>query len=165
MREAAFIVHEQTWLPPVNVHLEEAQVIHLACVNAMAARVAARIAGGMMKCTAGEVFVGNFDPKIQPANVKRIAGFIPGQIPPNPFSTADAFFAYRAALWNLEREPALAAAREAREQLDGLPEHEALWIAGALMCTPRLLIAEMPTQARLGALQSNRRDAALFVTQ
>lgn len=165
MREAAFTVQEHVYLPPVNVHLEDGQTTALPCANAMAARVAARIAAGMIKCTTGEVFVGNFDPKIQPANVKRIAGFIPAEIPANPFSNTDAFLAYRAALWNLEREPALNAGRAALSSLRGLQPHEALWIASVMMGAPRLLIAELPAQTRRNALENIRNDAALFVTQ
>ena len=45
--------------------------------TALAASIAARIAAGIVKPTAGIVYVGDFDTRLQPAQAKRLVGFVP----------------------------------------------------------------------------------------
>ncbi|MDP9018993.1 MAG: hypothetical protein M3N19_11835 [Candidatus Eremiobacteraeota bacterium] len=170
MREAEFKRTHIAFLQPTSVTVESGATVDLVCENAVAAGIAARLAAGIIKCSAGQVFVADFDPKIQPVQVKRLVGFLPSARPNNPFCPDD-YFAYRAALWGLDRSEAIAKGRNLLKTLDDLRVDEAALLAGVFLHDPVLLILERPgaglregTQALIDLGAQHAPRAALFVT-
>jgi ABC-type Na+ transport system ATPase subunit NatA len=161
MRAATFCRSGATLLAPVTVVLNESERIALTCETALAAGIAARLAAGIIKCTSGVVFVGNFDPKIQPVQVKRLVGFW-GRDRARRLPPARAYFSYRAALWELDREAALRRGAELLKIFDGLPCDQALELAGALLARPRLVVLDRPADDVRDAAAAAAPEAALF---
>jgi hypothetical protein len=166
MREAMFRRPGSALLAPVSLTLEYSACAELAFETTIAAGIAARLAAGIMRCTQGQVFVADFDPKIQPVQVKRLVGFLPCERPRNPFCAED-YFAYRAALWGLDRTPALTKGRRLLAMLDGLERGEAALLAGIFLHDPPLVILERPRDGvrdAAQALQAASQPSALFIT-
>jgi hypothetical protein len=166
MREATFRRAGSVLLAPVSLSLECSGCAELACESTLAAGIAARLGAGIMRCTQGQVFVADFDPKIQPVQVKRLVGFLPCDRPRNPFC-ADDYFAYRAALWDLDTAAALKKGRTLLAMLDGLEQSEAALLAGIFLHDPQLVILERPRDGlrdAAQALQAATLPSALFIT-
>lgn len=160
---AAFARHGSTLLRPVSLTVERGAKASLACESAAAAWIAARMAAGIVKCTSGSVFVCDFDPKIQPVHVKRLAGLVPSD-PPRVPMRAPRYFAYRAALWGLDEREAVARGASLLSMSDGLDRSQQLALAGALLHRPALLILERPGAGLLAAAEGMLDGAALFAT-
>lgn len=164
MRDATFRRGADVLLRPITLTVDAGQCSELACESNPAAGIAARIASGIVKCTSGLVFVADFDPKIQPAQVRRAVGFVPHVPPRNPFGPRD-YFAYRAAMWGLEVDGAVARGMQLLTLLDGLSLDDALSLAGAFLHDPALIVMERPVDALRDAAQAIlRSDAGLFAT-
>lgn len=163
MRHAGFARAERTLLAPVSISLAYRSRAEMACDSALAAGIVARLAAGIIKCSTGHVFVGDFDPKIQPVQVKRLVGFLPSQRPRNPFCAGD-YFSYRAALWGLEREAALAKGRALLARLDALDGSEAALLAGIFLHDPALVVLDCPGEHVRAAAEALAETAAVFVT-
>ena len=160
MRAATF-GRDQIIVAPVNIALDEGEQFDVVCDSDLAASVLARLAAGIIKCTTGTVFIGNFDPKIQPVQVKRLVGFVPrdhfGVLPDRA-----AYFSYRAALWEIEKRQAIARGESLLQRFDGLPAEQALLLAGALLHRPHLLVLDRPTSLVRSAAEDAAGEAALF---
>jgi len=166
MREATFRRDRSTLLAPVSMTLDCGACAELPCETNVAAGIAARLAAGIMKCTDGNVFVADFDPKIQPVQVKALVGFLPSERPCNPLP-ADEYFAYRAALWGLHKAETVAKGRALLAMLDGLEPDEATLLAGMFLHDPRLLVLERPrdgVREAAEALRAVSPPSALLVT-
>ena len=166
MRDATFRRGGRTLLAPVSLSLGCGACAELVCESTIGAGIAARLAAGIMKCTDGKVFVGDFDPKIQPVQVKRLVGFLPSERPRNPFCAND-YFAYRAALWGLDKKSALRKGHSLLAMLDGIDPAEAALLAGIFLHDPPLLVLERPRdglRAAAEALKATAVPSALFVT-
>ncbi len=166
MRDATFRRSGSVLLAAVSLSLECSARAELTCESTVAAGIAARLAAGIMRCTQGQVFVADFDPKIQPVQVKRLVGFLPCDRPRNPFC-ADDYFAYRAALWNLDATAALKRGRTFLAMLDGLEQSEAALLAGIFLHDPPLIVLERPRDGLLDAAQALHAatlPSALFIT-
>ncbi len=166
MREATFRRGASTLLAPTSMTIDCGAYAELTCETAIAAGIAARLAAGIIKCTDGNVFVADFDPKIQPVQVKQLVGFLPSQRPCNPLP-ADEYFAYRAALWGLNKAATLAKGRALLAMLDGLEPGEAVLLAGLFLHDPRLLVLESPRDGLRDAAQALKAvspSSALLVT-
>ena len=160
---AAFARHGNTLLRPVSLTVEGGAKAALACESAAAAWIAARMAAGIVKCTSGSVFVCDFDPKIQPVHVKRLAGLVPCEPPRVPLR-AQRYFAYRAALWGLDEREAVERGMMLLSMSDGLDRPQQLALAGALLHHPSLLILERPGAGLLAAAEAMFAEGALFAT-
>ena len=164
LREATFRRGASVLLRPVTLYVNAGQRAELVCESNSAAGIAARMASGIVKCTAGLVFVADFDPKVQPAQVKRAVGFVPHVPPRNPFGP-QAYFAYRAAMWGLDARGAVPRGMDLLARLDGLSLDDALSVAGAFLHEPSLIVMERPVDAVRDAAQAIlRADAGLFAT-
>jgi hypothetical protein len=64
-------------VPPFSLELLAGERASLRLPDARAASVAARMAAGVVKATCGTLFIGDFDPRIQPVQAKRLVGFVP----------------------------------------------------------------------------------------
>ena len=160
MRSATF-ARDQIIVPPVNITLDAGKQSDIVCETDLSASVLARLAAGVIKCTTGTIFIGNFDPKIQPVQVKRLVGFMPrdqARALPDP----DAYFSYRAALWEVDKRQAIARGKKLLRRFDGLPAQEALLLAGALLHRPHLLVLDRPTSLARSAAEDASGEAALF---
>src|SRR5579883_874736 len=72
MRNAAYVRSGVCVIGPIALSLEEGARLAYACNGADAAAAAALLAAGLLAPSRGTVFVGAFDPRIQPVQVKRI---------------------------------------------------------------------------------------------
>lgn len=160
---AAFARHGRTLLRPVSLTVEAGAKAALACESAAAAWIAARMAAGIVKCTSGSVFVCDFDPKIQPVHVKRLAGLVPCE-PPRVSLRAQQYFAYRAALWGLNERDAVERGMTLLSMSDGLDRAQQLALAGALLHEPALLILERPGEGLRAAAEAMFGTSALLAT-
>lgn len=163
MRDATFTRDGRQLLAPVTLTVEYAERAGLACESALAAGIAARLSAGIVKCSGGSVFVGDFDPKIQPVQVKRLVGFLPHARPPVGLK-AERYFAYRAALWGLDRLAAVAHGNALAEKLHGLERDEAVMLAAIYLHDPQLIVLERPTDGLREAAESLLETRALFAT-
>lgn len=163
MREAAFSDGPALLLKPVTSIVECAARAEIMCDTARAAGIAARLAAGIMRCTSGVVFVGDFDPKIQPVQVKRLTGLVPHDPPCSPLG-APAYFHYRACLWGLDANESQRRGTAYLRRFDGLPRAEALALAGALLHAPSLVILDRPSRALRSATEAVLDQEALLVT-
>ncbi|GAC1393986.1 MAG: hypothetical protein NVSMB31_13880 [Vulcanimicrobiaceae bacterium] len=170
MRDATFSRGKSPLLHATSVSVDHGATVEVLCENSLAAGIASRLAAGIMKCSSGQVFVADFDPKIQPVQVKRLVGFLPSARPKNPFC-AEEYFTYRAALWGLDRARAIAHGKDLLATLDGLHVNEAALLAGVFLHDPVLIILERPgtglrqgTEALIALREQSAHKAALFIT-
>ena len=163
MRAAAFSGSGVLMLAPVTLCLDYLGRAEFTAATSLGAGIAARLAAGIMKCTSGDVFIADFDPKIQPVQVKRLVGFLPSDRPRNPFCAED-YFSYRAALWGLNPQAALTKGHALLSMLDGLERDEAALLAGIFLHDPQLIILERPGEGLREAAQSLAVSSALFIT-
>ncbi|MFN2527701.1 MAG: hypothetical protein ABR584_03190 [Candidatus Baltobacteraceae bacterium] len=166
MREATFRRADSTLFAPLTMTIDYGACAELTCDTTISAGIAARLAAGIMKCTEGNVFVADFDPKIQPVQVKALVGFLPSERPRNPLP-AEEYFAYRAALWGLEKTASMQKGRTLLAMLDGLEPGEAALLAGIFLHGPRLLVLERPRDGvrdAAEALKAVTPPSALFIT-
>jgi ABC-type uncharacterized transport system ATPase subunit len=122
------------------------------------------MAAGLVRPTRGSVFIGAFDPRIQPVQVKRIAGYVPHEAVPHEFSSFARYVEYRAALWGLPRAETIIRARLLLERLRGVHEAFAYPLVGALLAQPRLLVLDRPQTAYAAQIVAAAVGCALFST-
>jgi ABC-2 type transport system ATP-binding protein len=147
LRDATFVHRGATAAGPVTIVLGEGERLAYACATDRSASVVALMAAGLVKATSGSVFIGAFDPRIQPVQVKRIVGFVPHEAVPHAFATFSRYIEYRAALWGLPQAQAVVRARALLARLDGVHEAFAYPLVGALLAQPRLLVLDRPQSA------------------
>jgi ABC-type multidrug transport system ATPase subunit len=75
--EAAFVRDGKMLVAPFSVDVERGARAVLAFDGSTGAAIAARMAAGIVKPTSGTLLVWEFDPRIQPVQAKRLAGFVP----------------------------------------------------------------------------------------
>lgn len=139
MREAGYAAGGICIVPPVTLVLEEQGRLAVACEDERAASALAMMACGILKANTGSVYVGAFDTRIQPVQVKRLAGFVPHEAVAPGFPTFERYIEYRADLWGLQRAQAVVRARALRERLRGVHEAFAYPLIGALLAAPNCL--------------------------
>jgi hypothetical protein len=74
---ATFARGQDVLVPPFSLDLDVGRHAQLDMPTTYAASIAARMAAGIVKATCGTLFIGDFDPRIQPVQAKRLAGFVP----------------------------------------------------------------------------------------
>jgi len=143
MREACFHARGAT-VGPVTVDVAPGQRVARVFAGGRDAAVVALMAAGIVKAGGGSVLIGEYDPRVQSAHCKRIAGFVPHAPSSIAESDFERYVAYRAALWNVDPIRAIAHARLLMERLAGMHEAFAYPIAGALIVSPSLLVLDRP---------------------
>lgn len=164
MREAAFSRGGRAIVAPQNISLEPNGRLAHSCDGERAASIVAMMAAGLVKATSGRVFVGAFDPRIQPVHVKRLAGFVPHDALVHEFSTFERYIEYRAELWSLQPAESVVRARRILEGLHGIHEAFAYPLAGALMAQPRLLVFDRPQTQYAPQIAHAAAHCAIFST-
>jgi ABC-type taurine transport system ATPase subunit len=164
MRDAAYDIRGTNIVSPTTISLGETEQLALACATERCAAVIALMAAGIARPTSGSVFIGAFDPRIQPVQVKRIAGYVPHEAVPHEFSSFTRYVEYRAALWGLPRAQAIVRARLLLERLEGVHEAFAYPLVGALLAEPRLLVLDRPQAAYAVQIVGAATGCALFST-
>ncbi|MEO6990642.1 MAG: hypothetical protein ABI346_07495 [Candidatus Baltobacteraceae bacterium] len=130
-----------------------------ACLEAPDARVAslrARMLAGIVKVTSGTLSIGEFDPRIQPVQAKRLIGFVSAALAPGdgecPLDRAT--IEAHADLWDVDRALARAAAADVTVRL-GLGGAYARALALTLIRPVALLVLDRPPP-ELEAIVSER---------
>lgn len=164
MRDATFALRGTAIVEPLTLSVGESERLAFACVTDRSASIVAMMAAGLVKPTSGTVFVGAFDPRIQPVQVKRMTGFVPHEAVPHAFATFARYIEYRAALWGLPQAEAVVRARALLARLDGVHEAFAFPLAGALLAQPRLLVLDRPQIAYAPQIFAAAGNCAVFST-
>ncbi|HEY8296904.1 MAG TPA: hypothetical protein VIG32_02650 [Candidatus Baltobacteraceae bacterium] len=164
MRDATFARAGETIVMPLTVSLVAGARAARTFANAREAATVALMAAGIVKATTGRIFIGEFDPRIQPVQVKRIVGYVPHEAVPHEFATFAAYIDYRAKLWGLEREPSLARATRLLAALDGVHEAFAYPLVGAMLAHPALLVLDRPQAAYAPQIMAVANSSAVFST-
>ena len=161
MREAGF-ANARVTVGPLTLDLDRGERLALRCATAHDATIVALLASGVAKASTGTVLIGDFDPHVQSAHCKRIAGFVPHEPLLITESEFVRYVAYRAALWNVDIELAYARAKESFSKLDGMHEALAFPLIGALVAAPQLLVMDRPPPAYAGQILAAAGEAALL---
>ena len=164
MRDAAFTRDGAALVAPMTLEIGEGERIARAFGNAREAAIAALMACGGVKASSGTLFVDGFDPKLQPTQCKRIAGYVPHELLPLEFDSFERYVDYRAALWSLDPASALARGRRLLEKLEGVHESFAYPLVGALLADPKLLVLDRPLAAFAPQMLAVARGRAIFST-
>lgn len=163
MRDATFVAGAGS-IDPVTIDLEAGERAALHRPSERDAAIVALLAAGIVKASSGAVLIDDFDPRVQPAHCKRAAALVPHE----PFALDDGEFAryvaYRAALWNVDLERALAHARELRERLAGVHEAFAYPLIGALIGDPKLIVLDRPQAAYAAQILASIGGSAVLST-
>ena len=164
MRDATFRRAGEELVVAQNLELEEAGRLAHACAGTRAAAIVAMMAAGLVRASGGSVFVGAFDPRIQPVQVKRLAGYVPHDALPNEFPSFEQYVEYRASLWRLPQAESAVRARHILSGLDGVHESFAYPLAGALIAQPRLLVLDRPQASYGPQIVEAAKSCAIFST-
>jgi ABC-type taurine transport system ATPase subunit len=163
MRDASFGDGSDA-VGPISVDVSSGERVTLVCASPRDASVAAMLAAGLVKATAGNVSIGEFDPRVQPVHCKRIASFVPHAAMPLPEMDFERYIAYRAALWDVDRIRATSHAKLILERLQGVHEAFAFPLAGALITPATLVVLERPQAAYAGQILAAVGSRSMFST-
>lgn len=163
MQEASYARRGEAIAAPTTLRIQAAERATRICANAREAEAVAMMAAALLRPTSGSVLIGEYDPRVQPAHCKRIAAFVPHDPLPLSHIDADRFIAYRAALWDIDRQRARAHAAQLLERLRGLHEAFAYPIAAALLPSPQLLVLDRPQPGTLDTIASAADGCAILV--
>jgi len=164
MRDAGFRRRGEDLVSPQNIEREEGGRLAHACAGNRAASIVAMMAAGLVRASRGAVYVGAFDPRIQPVQVKRLAGYVPHGALPYDFPSFEQYIEYRAALGQLPQAESVVRARHILAGLDGIHESFAYPLAGALIAQPRLLVLDRPQAAYGPQIVAVAKTCAIFST-
>jgi hypothetical protein len=166
---ARFVRDGRDLMAPFSLELGAGQRARLEQPSASCAMVAARLAAAIVKPTFGAVTVGDFDSRLQPAQAKRLVGFVPQ----GGFGGSEREFGreigFRADVWNVERAAMLREAGEIlaalrRAPLSPATDAYARGIALALAPGVHLAVLELPPAGVLEALAALRPGLATVAT-
>lgn len=164
LREASYSSRGATVVGPVTLTLEHGAKLAYVCENGLAACALAMMAAALVKPASGTIFVEAFDSRIQPVQIRRIAGYVPHEAPAHDFASLSRYVEYRAALWGLPRNESVVRARALIAKLDGVHEQFAFPLAGALLFGPRLLVLDRPQAAYAQQIARAAEGCAIFST-
>jgi ABC-type taurine transport system ATPase subunit len=148
---------------PHSIDVHSGERVSLVCASTRDAAVTAKLAAGLVKASAGSVSIGEFDPRVQPVHCKRIAAYVPYAAMPLPMDF-EAYIAYRAALWDVDRSRAIAHAKLVLERLEDVHEAFAFPLAGALITPATLVVLERPQPVYAAQILAAVGSRALFST-
>lgn len=163
-RAAEFRRQGRQIVAPTNILLANSGAVAHPCGSARGAAAAGMMAAGIVRPTAGDVFIGAFDPRIQPVQVKRMVGYVPHDAIAPDFDSFTRYVEYRAALWGLPRAEAIVRARALLERLDGVHEAFAYPLVGALLSDPALLVLDRPGVVYAAQIYRVAGNCAIFST-
>jgi len=163
MRDARFFARGAP-VGPVTVDVAAGERVARAFPSARDAAITALMACGIVRAGAGSVLVEEYDPRVQGAHCKRVAGFVPHSPLAIDESEFERYVTYRAALWDVDPMRAIAHAKLLLERLDGVHEAFAYPIVGALIASPKLLVLDRPQSAYAGAILAAAGPRAVFST-
>jgi ABC-type Na+ transport system ATPase subunit NatA len=143
----------------IGVACGERAVLHQPTSDAAA--IAARIVAGIVKPTTGRVYIGDYDARLQPAQAKRLVGFVPAA----GFTGSERAFArsvaFRADVWDIDARMARRRADDVVRALGGSLDGYVWAVALALIPTIALLVLDRPPPALLDAVAELAPPAAL----
>ena len=166
---ARFVRDGRDLMAPFSLELQRGRRASLKQPDRVGAIVAARLAAAIVKPTYGSVTVGGFDSRLQPAQAKRLVGFVPH----DPCDCDDRAFkrelGFRADVWNVDR---IVMQREALEIESALAPYAAAGAtkgfarAVALALSPGVEVAvlELPPFGAAAALAAIRPTLAIVET-
>jgi hypothetical protein len=167
---ARFVREGEDLMAPFSLDLEPGGHARLEQPDERGAIVAARVAAAIVKPTFGAVTIGDFDSRLQPAQAKRLVGFVPR----TGFTASEREFrrevGFRADVWNVERAAMLREANDILAQLRCTPEDwkgcdaYARGVALALAPGVRLAVLELAPPGAFEALVRLRPDIAVLAT-
>jgi hypothetical protein len=144
-------------MAPFSLELGRGERATLAQPDAVAAAVAARVAAAVVKPTYGVVHVGDFDSRLQPAQAKRLVGFVPERGFGGSLRDFERALGFRADVWGVAPAAMQRAAAATLATLgDALDATYARAVALALAPGVRLIVLERPPPGafeRIAALQ------------
>ncbi len=164
MRAAAFVRGNATIVPPTDLLLGEGTLVALSCDGALHATVLARMAAGIVKASMGALYICGFDPRLQPVQAKRLAGFVPPFLTASGFPTLDRYIEYRAALWGLPPAQSIVRARHLRARIRDVEDAYAFPLIGALLANPPLLVLDRPQAAHAAGIVAVANSCAILST-
>jgi hypothetical protein len=163
MRNAAFSLGSCS-AGPVTLDVRPGERAALPVESPQEAAIVALMAAGIVKASTGCVLIGDYDPRVQSVNCKRIAGFVPHE--PVSLQERDfaGYIAYRAALWKVDTRDALRYAAGLRERLADMHEAFAYPLIGALIGLPKLVVLDRPALAHATQILAVTQTRAVFST-
>ncbi len=164
IRDVTFVRDDVRLLQSVNIALESGRRETYVCAEAFHASLLARVAAGIVKPARGNVFIGDYDPAIQPVQAKRLVGFVPASLPAVGPRAFESYIRYRAALWSIEPALAMQRARHALFLLEPAYDRFAAALAGALISAPPLVVIDQPPRSPVAAAAQAIGAAAIFTT-
>lgn len=166
---ARFVREGCDLMAPFSLELGPGRQARLIQPDARGAMVAARLSAGIVKPTFGAVTIGDFDSRLQPAQAKRLVGFVPHA----GFCGSEREFGreigFRADVWNVDRAAMARAAAEILAALRGAafcPAGDAYARGVALALAPgvRLAVLELPPDGAFEAVTALRPGIAAVAT-
>lgn len=149
-------------MTPFSVTLEPGQHATLPQPTETAAKIAARIAGAIVKPTCGSVFIGDFDTRLQPPQAKRLVGFVPADGFEGNTRTFERELKFRAQVWNLDLATLERNAAAVLTALEDLRDDYARSVALALAPDIQLIVLECPRHGLIERIAKLRPDAAVL---
>lgn len=164
LREAACTTQSGRTAGPFSAGLAEGERLAVCAGSGENAQALAMLACGMLTATSGSVYVGAFDARIQPVQIKRLAAFVPHEALDPAFASFTRYIEYRADLWGVPRAQAVVRARAILGHLADMHEAFSHPIAGALCAGPKLLVLDRPLIAHASAIFAAAPECAIFST-
>jgi ABC-type Na+ transport system ATPase subunit NatA len=163
--DARFVRDGLELIAPYSIVLAPGERATLTQPNETAAKIAARIAAGIVKPTCGTVFVGDFDARVQPAQAKRLVGFVAACGFPGGMRGLEREVRFRADVWDLDAATLRRNAEVVSSALE-LVATPAYARAVALALAPDVaaIVLEQPPLGIADALAKLRPAAALLTT-
>lgn len=165
IENACFVREGRALVAPFSLTLAAGERAALVQPDEDAARIAARIAAAIVKPTEGRVFVGDFDARLQPAQAKRLVGFVPSDgfcATPRVFEREIGF---RADVWDADRVAMQRSADAIYEALhDAVPQSWARAVALALAPGVSTLVLENASAEWTDRVAALRPEIALLTT-
>lgn len=164
--EACFVRDGCELVVPFSIVLNPGERGTIAQTDERGAHVAARMAAAIVKPTCGSVFVGDFDSRVQPAQAKRLVGFVPACGFSGGTRSLEREVRFRADVWDLDAQRMRHHAETIFAALKRTAtESYARAVALALAPGVALIVLETPPPGTADALARLQPDAALLVTR
>ncbi len=164
--DAHFVRDGVALIAPFSLALAAGEHANLVQSSAKAAKIAARIAAAIVKPTSGSVFVGDFDARLQPAQAKRLVGFVPSDGFCANTRSFEREVGFRADVWNVDCATMQRSADAIYATLEGLVDESfARAVALALAPDVRALVLENPSDDQIGPVAALRPHLALLAAR
>jgi hypothetical protein len=162
---ACFEREGEELVAPFDLSLAPAARRILVQPSSRSASLAARIAAAIVKPTAGVVYVGDFDARLQPAQAKRLVGFVPAGGFAGDAHAFSCQIRLRADVWGIERAQARRRAAEVLDAFAAAADPSARALALALIPPVALLVLDQAHGATLELAAGLAPGAALLLTE